>query len=293
MRIIPAVTAIVILTAVLPAQAIELARDGDALVPIISDGSDGTEAAVDDLKSFLDATTGGDFELLAPDADHDGPTVFVGPTHYVEHRADGVFSRWMREQVVQIQTRDGSLYITGGGVDGCVLAVYAFLEDLCGLRFFHAGDLGTHIPDAPDLAFSDVDVRQVPSFVYRRMWPSSRTPDRRMYREWKQWGRRSRQGGPAIAMGHNLFRIVPPELYDEHPEYFPQIGGVRVDPRGSAQWQPELADQGVIDLAAEKAIATFGADEERFSFSLSMNDSAGWSESEEAVSYTHLTLPTN
>ncbi len=284
MRKLFAFVVLVVCTGALPGEAVELARSGEALVPVVSDASEGIGPAVADLKQFLDATTGGDFQQLGPDADHAGPAIYVGPTHYVT--SDGGTdpeSPWLSEQVVQIQTRDDSLYITGGGVDGCNHAVYAFLEDLCGLRFFHPGELGTHIPESPDLSFDEVNVRQVPSFVYRRMWPSSRTPDRRMYNEWKVWYRRSRQGGPAISMGHNLFRIVPPELYDEHPEYFPKIGGERIDPRGGAQWQPELANQGVIDLAAEKAIEAFEASGDRFSYSLSMNDGAGWSESEEAL----------
>jgi hypothetical protein len=280
---LPAIAAIALIGTSLPAQAIDIARDGRALVPIVTDGSSGIGAAATDLKRYLGAATGGQFELLGPDGDLEGPAIHLGPTHYVAPGSAPERSYWMRDQIVQIQTRDDSLYITGGGVEGCVFAVYAFLEDLCGFRFFHPGDLGTHIPDTADLSVEDVDVRQVPSFVYRRMWPSSRTPDRRMYNEWKTWYRRSRQGGPTIHMGHNLFRIVPPELYDEHPEYFPEIGGVRIDPRGGTPWQPELASRGVIDLAAEKAMAAFEANPDQFSYSLSMNDSTGWSESEEAL----------
>ena len=265
------------------AQAVDLARDGEALMPIISDGSEGIQGAVADLKSYLDAATGGEFTLLGPDDAHEGPAIYVGPTHYLPRETDATRSRWMLSQIVQIQTRDGSLYITGGGVEGAGFAVYAFLEDLCGFRFFHPGALGTHLPELPDLSFDELAVRQVPSFVYRRMWPSSQTPDRRMYREWNTWMRRSRQGGPSMAMGHNLFRIVPPELYPEHPEFFPEFAGVRLDPRGGAQWQPELTAPGVIERAAEQAIAAFEADESRHSFSLSMNDSDGWSESAEAL----------
>lgn len=265
------------------AQAIDIAGGGRALVPIVGDGSEGIDAAVADLKRFLDAATGGEFALLGPADDHDGPAIHVGPTHFIPREADADRSRWLRSQIVQIQTRNGSLYLTGGGTDGAIFAVYAFLEELCGLRFFHPGDLGTHIPDLPDLSFDELAIRQVPTFMYRRMWPSSQTPDRRMYRDWTVWLRRSRQGGPAVQMGHNLFRIVPPELYDEHPEFFPEIGGVRVDPRGGAPWQPELTAQGVIDRAVEQALAAFAGDENRHSFSLSMNDSTGWSESEEAL----------
>lgn len=266
-----------------PAMALDLARGGEALVPIVTDGAEGIAPAVADLKLYLDRVTGAEF-TIRPAAEHDGgPAILVGPSHFIPRDPAVTRSRWLQEQVVLVQTRGDSLAITGGGANGCVHAVYAFLEDLCGVRFFHPGELGTHIPSTPDLSFNDVSLRQVPSFLYRRMWPSSQTPDRRMYRDWQTWFRRSRQGGPAISMGHNLFRIVPPELYDEHPDYFPLLGGVRLDPRSGAGWQPELANQGVIDLAVQAARRAFDANPDMFSFSLSMNDYEGWSESSEAL----------
>lgn len=267
------------------AFAVDIARDGEALVPIVTDGSEGIAAAVNDLREHLSAMTGAEFTVISAQEHNEGPAIHVGPTHFVPGRAAAAADRWLREQIVQIQMRDGSLYLTGGGADGASFAVYAFLEDICGMRFFHPGALGTHIPQSPQLSFESLDVKQVPSFMYRRMWPSSQTPDRRMLTEWRTWFQRSRQGGPFVHMGHNLFRIVPPELYDEHPEYFPLIGGVRIDPRGGAPWQPELANKGVIELAAQKAIEFFEADPDRHSYSLSMNDWEGWSESEEALAH--------
>lgn len=275
--------ALAALVTVRPADAIEVARDGRALVPIVSDGTKGMEAALADLQHYLSAVVGDEFRVVAATEHGGGAAIYVGPSHFVPSDSDEARERWIAHQVVQIQTRKDGLYITGGGVPGCNYAVYAFLEDLCGVRFFHPGKLGTHIPTHPNLVFEDLSVRQVPSFLYRRMWVSSRIPDRRMYDEWRTWARRSRQGGPKVAIGHNLFRIVPPELYDEHPDYFPLIGGVRIDPRSGAAWQPELANPDVVQLAVAKARAAFDADPDLFSFSLSMNDSAGWSESPEAL----------
>jgi hypothetical protein len=283
----PVTMLVCILLIALPAtaSAVELARAGEAQVPIVSDGSEGIAAAVADLREYLGRMTGADFTLVQAREHDGGPAIHLGPTHFVPGREAEAADRWLREQIVQIQTRDGSLYLTGGGEQGTTFAIYAFLEDLCGMRFFHPGRLGTHLPHSPDLSFDELDVTQVPSFTYRRMWPSSQTPDRRMLADWRTWFVRSRQGGPAMHMGHNLFRIVPPELFDEHPDYFPLIGGVRLDPRGGAPWQPELANDGVIELAAQGAIEAFAADPDRHSFSLSMNDYEGWSESEEALAH--------
>jgi len=280
-----AVLLVALALAILPASAIELARDGNALVPVVVDDTQGIAGAVADLVAYLGKITGGQFETVKA-ADHrGGPALYVGAGYFRPSDGDAARDRWTLQQVVQIYTQDDGLYVTGGGTQGCVFAVYAFLEDFCGVRWFHPGELGEHVPIQPTLGFEEMSERQVPSFVYRNMWASSQTPDRRMYREHRAWMTRNRQGGAAISMGHNLFRIVPPELYDAHPEYFPLIGGERVDPRSGAAWQPELANPGVVKLAVDKARAAFDANPELYSFSLSVNDWYGWSESEEALAY--------
>ncbi len=275
--------ALLLIVRLQPADALQIARAGEALLPIVTDGTEGIDAAVADLQRVLGEITGAEFSVIEAEQHRGGPAIFVGATGFRPSEADQARERWTLQQVAQVQTREESLHITGGGTMGCTFAVYAFLEDVCGVRFFHPGELGTHVPHEPDLAVEDVNLHQVPSFMYRRMWPSPRTPDRRMYNEWRTWYRRSRQGGASVSMGHNLFRIVPPELYDDHPDYFPLIGGVRVDPRSGAAWQPELANPGVIELAVQKARAAFDANADSFSYSLSMNDSLGWSASEEAL----------
>ncbi len=275
--------AITLIASIGTAQAVEIARDGEALIPVVVPDTADASDAVKDLVLYLGKMTGGEFTLVSA-ADHQGgPAIHWGPEHFRANEADASRERWVLNQVVQLYTDDGGLYITGGGDAGCGFAVYAFLEDVCGARFFHPGALGEHMPDLPDLSVDDLSLRQVPSFQYRRMWPSSRMPDRRMYNEWRRWYSRSRQGGPGVAMGHNLFRIVPEELFEEHPDYFPMLGGVRIDPRSGMGWQPELANPGVVQLAVDRARASFDASEDVYSFSLSMNDSDGWSESPEAL----------
>jgi len=272
-----------LLMALASAAAVELAREDQALLPIVVADATSPSDAARDLALYLGRITGGSFELVSA-ADHgEGPAIYLGPEHFRPNEADATRSLRMLAQVAQVYTTERGLFITGGGEAGCGFAVYMFLVELCGVRFFHPGPLGEHVPQQPDLALQDVSLRQTPSFKFRRMWPSSQTPDRRMYRQWQQWARRSRQGGPPVAMGHNLSRIVPPELYDQHPDYFPLIGGVRLDPRSGAAWQPELANPGVVQLAVDKARAYFDSSPDAVSYSLSMNDCAGWSESPEAL----------
>ncbi|MCD6361763.1 MAG: DUF4838 domain-containing protein [Armatimonadetes bacterium] len=280
-RLVAAIISAVVMSS--PAPALQLAGGGRALAPIVVPEAAHPTAAVRDLVEYLGRITGARFKLLSAADYRGGAAVCWGPDYYRPSDTDATRSPWLVRQIVQIYTDDHALYLTGGGPDGCEFAVYAFLEDVCGVRFFHPGALGVHVPQQPELSIEDLNIRQAPSFLYRYMWPSARTPDRRMYREWKRWLPRSRQGGPIVAMGHNLYRIVPPELYDEHPDYFPLIAGVRVDPRSGAAWQPELASPGVVRLAADKARAWFDAHPDAWSFSLSMNDSEGWSESPEAL----------
>src|SRR5690554_1872782 len=103
MRKLLPLTLMALMAACGSSQAIELARDGEALVPIVSDGAEGIDAAVADLKRYLDATTGGEFALLGPDDERpDGPAIFIGPSHFIPREADADRSRWLLEQIVQI-----------------------------------------------------------------------------------------------------------------------------------------------------------------------------------------------
>ena len=55
---------------------------------------------------------------------------------------------------------------------------------------------------------------------------------------------------------HNLRTVFPPALFASHPEFFPVVGGVRLQPAAKAgDWNPDL---GRVDVAQHAAAAGGG-----------------------------------
>jgi hypothetical protein len=75
---------------------------------------------------------------------------------------------------------------------------------------------------------------------------------------------------------HNMVGIIPPSVYGStHPEYFPEIGGVRRIPPENRDYdfQPCLSNTNVVNLVSDTAIAYFDANPQEGTFSIGMNDS--------------------
>jgi hypothetical protein len=251
------------------APVIEIAREGRALVPIVVDDTEGIEEAVQDLAEYLGKLTGGQFEVVKAADYQGGPAIHVDTDYFEPSDEDVQLDRWMREQVVRVYTDEEGLYVTGGGRSGCVYAVYAFLEDLCGVRWFHPGRLGEYVPSKPDLAFGRLNVRQVPSFLHRRMWASPSLRDERMCEEHRVWMRRNRQGGPEVLAKGDLLRLAVPESGDEGPALLPFLGS----PAGSPPGQAGVSDPEAVKVVVERVREAFDEDPDRYSFSLGVEDS--------------------
>ena len=176
---------------------------------------------------------------------------------------------------------DGTrLILAGSEPEGTLNAVYAFLEDVVGVRWFMPKDIGENVPRHESIRVPVVRRRVEPRFVNRRNHGiNSSVPG-----EGKVWKRRIRITSHAIDVpfnrySHNLNRIVPPTVYGKtHPEYFPLRGGERYIPTGMQDhsWQPCTTNPEVIRLAVDAARASFRKHPRANCFSVGMNDGVGF-----------------
>ena len=72
---------------------------------------------------------------------------------------------------------------------------------------------------------------------------------------------------------HALRNIFPLEMFDQHPEYFPEIDGHRQRPKDANQSQPCVSNPEVVQITASAVIKKFQDDPALSSVSLGMNDS--------------------
>jgi len=86
---------------------------------------------------------------------------------------------------------------------------------------------------------------------------------------------------PPLMFSHNLSRVFPPSLYEEHPDFFPLVAGTRLRPTGHGPviWQPNLGSPAVAAYAARCAEEFFASNPEAKSFSLGVNDALVFGES--------------
>jgi len=217
---------------VCPARGIELSRDGTSKVTIVT--AKGSSApvrhAAKELKMFLKEVTGADLALdLKGEAG--SPRILVGAK--AAALADAAFSiDGLGNEGLVIRTAGDDLILAGGEPRGTLYAVYAFLEDHVGCRWW-APDAST-IPHRPTLAFDKLDVRYVPPLEYREpFWETAFNRD---------WSVRNKVNGTHMPLGadvggkfeiasfvHTFYPLIPPSKYfKDHPEWFSEIDGKRV-----------------------------------------------------------------
>src|SRR5262249_15681016 len=123
--------------------------------------------------------------------------------------------------------------IAGGRPRGTLYGVYALLEEKLGVRWFTPEI--EHVPEQKHLTLGALDETHIPVLDYREVYW------REVMRD-ADFAARHRLNGTSYALTekhggrgavyfpfvHSLDALVPPDLYQEHPEYFPLIDGKRV-----------------------------------------------------------------
>ena len=138
---------------------------------------------------------------------------------------------------------DGNIFIDAKNADGLANGIYCFLENELGCMFVR--DDYSYIPRLETIWLDAEDKIDNPDFRWRRIYQyevsheayESETPSESI------WSRRIKSNGTGYrydGLGndgnrywgkwcHSVFSYVPPEQYfDEHPEYYAEIGGVRM-----------------------------------------------------------------
>ncbi len=113
-----------------------LAKDSEALYTIViaSDANDVIRRAAAQLQTYLEKITGAGFRVVTDDAEETETEFCVGKTN---RESDGDFDRVMLgEEGFIIRNTDQKLFLVGGGDRGTLYAVYTFLEEYLGVRYY-------------------------------------------------------------------------------------------------------------------------------------------------------------
>ncbi len=137
------------------------------------------------------------------------------------------------EQGYLLETVGNNLVIAGTPGVGTLYGVYHFIEDYLGVRWY-APEV-SKIPSVPEIFVPETKQFVNPSFMYREAhyaWPGR---DRGFLAHLRiNSGKRDRSSKYGLGyafkgIAHSYFNFVNPDVYfDEHPEYFSEIGGKRI-----------------------------------------------------------------
>ncbi len=277
-RIVLLLLASVLTLGWLPAQAkLKLADGGTARCVIVTQpGATPAERyAAEELAATLKQITGASFvtKELADHAPESAIVVGAGPlTARLFPEVD--LATFGGEEYL-IRTHGGRLLLAGGRPRGTLYAVYRFLQDQLGVRYY--APWFTHYPDRASLTLGTLNVRGKPAFEYRDpFWFPAFDGD---------WAARNgstsatarlteKHGGQTTYKGfvHTFYPLVPPDPhFKTHPEWYSLVKGKRV----AEGAQLCTTDPQLRDFIVERVKAWLRESPDAKIVSVSQNDHAG------------------
>ncbi len=275
----PAMCALLCVSAI-PAHAVELVRDGEAVSTIVTpDEPLPVETlAAQELARHVEAATGATLPIVAETDAPEGPLVFIGATQAASEA--GLSATDLSINGYIILAGDERMFVLGDDTDGkpgwiqhnnrervgTLFGVYHLLDRELGARWLWPGELGTVVPSAEHITFEGIDLIGQPAFMHARWrdggpmrtgadgWASPANRSRFLNAQ-GLWLRRHRFAlGVNMDMAHAFTRWWD-RYGEEHPEYFNLLpdGTRRPDPNyhGGA---PRLISMDVSEPAFHRQI---------------------------------------
>lgn len=216
-------------------DAMIIARNGEAKAVIIvaADAAEPEKHAAAELVDFLRQITGAAFEIAGTPAANKS-RLLVGPGA-ARLAAPDFSTDGLGADGIVIRTVGGDLILAGGRPRGTLYAVYTFLEENLGCRWW-SSTVST-IPKKPTLEVGELNVRYVPALEYREsFWYDAFDGDWAVRNKCNGHSERldDKRGGKHTYEGfvHTFFPLIPPERYfTEHPDWFSEINGKRTTER--------------------------------------------------------------
>jgi hypothetical protein len=212
-------------------ETVTIAQDGraKAVIVVAADAIEPERHAAEELAGFLRQITGAEFEIQSSPAAGQC-NLLVGPDAAKLAEADFSTDGLGSDGIV-IRTVGKDLILTGGRPRGTLYAVYTFLEDYVGCRWWSSK--ASTIPVKPTLEVGPLNVRYVPPLEYREtFWFDAFDGDWAVRNKSNGNSERldDKRGGKHTYEGfvHTFYPLIPPQKYfDDHPEWFSEINGKR------------------------------------------------------------------
>jgi hypothetical protein len=259
-------------------------KDGHALLPVwlSADATSDERAAGEELARVLGIMAGVDWPVRV-EGGGDERGFYIGHTR-VAAQAGGRLS--VTDDLLapktgesgpddfRIRTVEGNILIDAATPEATRYAVSWFLQRYAGVRWYAPGERGEVVPRRNDWSLPDLTDVISPAYASREFYALGTDEE-------KMWGVRNGLRG-RLEFNHAMAEVVTARHLVAQPEWAPLLRGKRYEPASPKDhnWQPNLALPSVAAHAAEKAAEAFMRDPQRPSFSLGMNDTVRFDQSE-------------
>ena len=211
-----------------------LAREGksDYLIVVAADATPPEQTAAKELQAHLAKVTGATLPIvLEAKAPADARQIVVGPSARLKQLAPDLDVAKLGHDGIVMKTVGHNLLLAGRRPRGTLYAVYTFLEDVVGCRWWTSTE--SFVPHKPTLALPTLDVTYAPPLRVREAFYrdafdgvfAARSKCNGHFERIKP-----EYGGHYSIIGwcHTFFRILPPSKYfATHPEWYSEINGKR------------------------------------------------------------------
>ena len=269
-----------------------LAKEGMALaVIVLPDAATPVErSAAEELRLHLDLVTGARFSVSNESAVSRGPRILVGNTAALAALLPSFDPKSVAYDGIVLKTVGHDLILAGHPQRGALYAVYTYLEDVVGVRWWTSAE--TFTPHTPTLPLPALDVRYAPQLRFRESYYLDSFNSRFKTRLKGNASSRTRYMLAPMEMipeayggnhrliffkgrnsaYHSFYELLPPPVYfDKHPDWYSEIKGKRTHKEA----QLCLTNEGMREELTKNALALLREDPGADMIQISQNDSAG------------------
>lgn len=286
-----------------PQAALQLAQNQRTayVIALAADAIPAEKTAAEQLQKYLLQVTGATFPIQAETEAAAGtagkaaaPQILVG----AGKRAKALLPQqdWssLGKDGIVIKTVGSNLILAGGRPRGTLYAVFQFLEESAGCRWWTPTE--NTIPTKSTLVVQPQNVAYVPTFSYREHFTTAVQDDPAFATAMRENGHFQKQGeewgGHYNLLGfvHTFSKLLPPEKYfKEHPEWYsdPDNGN---KPASAASKMPAaqqtqlcLSNPQVLEELTKEALAWIAKNPEAGYISISQNDNHNYCQDAESM----------
>lgn len=238
-------------------DSIDLTKNGTSTYVIIHLGNT-TETeykAATNLQEYIFKISGAELPIVDESSQTtDTPKIYIG----------NIKEANLKPQEVSIKTIDKNIYISGGSDEATSNAVFIFLEDYLGCKWY-APNVET-IPSSATITLPKINYNYTPDIL-------TRTVHSRLFYENEEFAKRHKVTTEAFpyyvpaAKVHTFHRFMPEEMfYGSHPEYYALRGNKRLPT------QLCLTNPTVLEIVKDSVAALFQRTPKASVVSVSQND---------------------